>query len=59
MIGNQVSINVDRWLKEGNIDKIEKLLLKGRSHLLEGKETMVTNPKTANFLSILPAYKVR
>lgn len=48
--------SVDHWLDEGNEDKMEQLLLEGKSYMLEGKETL--NPKSVSFLRFLPIYKV-
>lgn len=56
MFSSHASADIERWFEEGNEEKIEQLLLEGKSYLLEGREAV--NPKTINFLRTLPIYKV-
>lgn len=57
MLGsNRISADVEKWFEEGHEEKIERLLLEGRSYLLEGKEA--SNQKIINFMRELPIYKV-
>ncbi|KAI6240921.1 Ankyrin repeat and Ankyrin repeat-containing domain-containing protein [Aphelenchoides fujianensis] len=46
---------VDRWLDDGDVAKLEVLVLQGKSYALEGRSA--TEPKIAGLLRILPVYK--
>uniref|UniRef100_A0A7E4V913 ANK_REP_REGION domain-containing protein n=1 Tax=Panagrellus redivivus TaxID=6233 RepID=A0A7E4V913_PANRE len=46
---------VNQWLRNGETGHIENIVLQGKAHLIEGKDSY--HPKTNAFLKILPIYK--
>uniref|UniRef100_A0A915IV32 Uncharacterized protein n=1 Tax=Romanomermis culicivorax TaxID=13658 RepID=A0A915IV32_ROMCU len=47
---------VQKWMDEGDVQELEKLVLEGRGHMVS--ERWSSNPETEDFLSVLPQYQM-